>query len=78
MLRFIAHYNIYGFYDEHLSTPDRHACFLNGLIASCERDVRTARPDLRTDAKAVLLQRLRSDSTWAELSPIQVSTSAEN
>lgn len=67
---FIAHYDIHGFYDEQLSTPDRRTRFLDDLIDACERDAGTVRPDIWTDVKAVLLQRLRPGSPWVESSPV--------
>lgn len=50
---FIAHYDIHGFYDEQLSTPERRTRFLSVLIDACERDAGTVRPDLWTDVKAL-------------------------
>lgn len=68
---FVAHYDIHGFYDEQLSTPDRRTRFLDDLIDACERDAGTVRPDIWTDVKAVLIQRLRPSSPWVELSPVE-------
>ncbi|GAB2562210.1 hypothetical protein [Leucobacter ruminantium] len=38
---FIAHYNLDGFYEAQLSTPDRRARFLNDLRQDCGRDAPT-------------------------------------
>ncbi|WP_460648309.1 hypothetical protein, partial [Leucobacter ruminantium] len=55
---FIAHYVIHGFYEEQLSTPERWARFLAELRQSCERDRHLDRPDLWSDVKSVLADRL--------------------
>ncbi len=69
---FVAHYDIHGFYDEQLSTPERRSRFLEDLADACERDAHLARPDLWSDVKAVLIQRLRPSSPMAGLSPLDV------
>lgn len=56
---FIAHYDIYGFYAEQMSTPERRAQFVRDLSIDCEREAHLDRPDLWSDAKAVLAQHLR-------------------
>lgn len=56
---FIAHYNLDGFYEAQLSTLDRRARFLHDLRQDCERDARYDRPDLWSDVKHVLTQRLQ-------------------
>lgn len=56
---FIAHYDIHGFYDEQLSTPERRAQFLTELRSDCERHSHLDRTDLWSDVKAVLAERLR-------------------
>lgn len=56
--RFIAHYDIHGFYAEQLSTPERQARFLRELAEICQHDARLDRPDLWTDVKAVLAKHL--------------------
>ena len=55
---FIAHYDRAGFYYEQLSTPERRTRFLADLRRSCERDRHTDRPDIWSDVKAVLAERL--------------------
>ena len=55
---FIAHYDIHGFYDEQLSTPQRRASFLHELQRDCDRDAHLNRPDLWSDVKAVLRDHL--------------------
>lgn len=55
---FIAHYDIHGFYDERLSTPQRRASFLHELRRDCDRDAHLNRPDLWSDVKAVLRDHL--------------------
>lgn len=55
---FIAHYTLDGFYEAQLSTPDRRARFLHDLRQECERDARGDRPDLWSDVKRVLAERL--------------------
>lgn len=56
---FIAHYNLDGFYEAQLSTPDRRARFLHDLRQECERDARHDRHDLWSDVKRVLAERLQ-------------------
>lgn len=55
---FIAHYDIHGFYDEQLSTPERRARFISELRRDCERDRHSRRPDIWSDVKDVLAKRL--------------------
>jgi len=55
---FIAHYDLDGFHHAQFSTPDRQARFLKQLRSCCARDSKLDRPDLWTDVKAVLLDRL--------------------
>lgn len=50
---FIAHYDIHGFYDEQMSTPERRTQFLHDLAIDCERESHLDRPDLWSDVKAV-------------------------
>lgn len=56
---FVAHYNLDGFYDAQLSTPERRANFLNELRRDCEKDAHLDRPDLWSDVKRVLAERLQ-------------------
>ncbi|QBE48251.1 hypothetical protein [Leucobacter triazinivorans] len=55
---FIAHYDIHGFYDEQLSTPERRSLFIAELRRGCEQHSHLDRPDLWSDVKAVLAERL--------------------
>lgn len=55
---FIAHYNIHGFYEEQLSTPERRASFLRELERDCRHDAHRDRPDLWSDVKRVLVKHL--------------------
>jgi hypothetical protein len=64
---FIAHYNLDGFYEAQLSTPERHARFLRDLRQDCERDARHDRPDLWSDVKRVLAERLQPQELQAQL-----------
>ena len=57
---FIAHYDLDGFHHAQFSTPDRQARFLKQLRSCCARDSKLDRPDLWTDVKTVLLDRLGS------------------
>lgn len=70
---FIAHYDIHGFYDEQLSTPQRQASFLRELQRDCDRDAHLNRPDLWSDVKTVLRDHL-DDGTLCgaarQLSPL--------
>lgn len=50
LLGFIAHYNIHGFYDAQMSTPERRASFLRSLERSCNRS-----PTADARATAVLM-----------------------
>ncbi len=56
---FIAHYNLGGSHEAQLSTPDQRARFLHDLRQECERDVQHDRPDLWSDVKHVLAERLQ-------------------
>lgn len=56
---FIAHHNLDGFYEAQLSTPDRRARFLHDLRQDCERDANRDRPELWSDVKRVLAERLQ-------------------
>lgn len=55
---FIAHYDIDGFYDAQLATPERRRSFLETLARRSRHDARLDRPDIWSDVKAVLAQRL--------------------
>ena len=55
---FIAHYDRAGCYYDQLSTPERRTRFLTDLRRSCDRDRHTERPDIWSDVKAVLAERL--------------------
>lgn len=63
---FIAHYNLDGFYEAQLSTPDRRARFLHDLRQECERDAHRDRPDLWSDVKRVLAERLQPQELQAQ------------
>lgn len=56
---FVAHYDLNGFYDAQLSTPGRRAGFLHELRRDCEKDAHLDRPDLWSDVKRVLAERLQ-------------------
>lgn len=56
---FIAHYDRGGFYEAQLSTPERRARFLYDLRRDCERDANRDRPDLWSDVKRMLAERLQ-------------------
>jgi len=58
--RFIAHYNIHGFYAEQMSTPERRTQFLRDLANDCQREARRNRPDLWSYVKLVLARHLLS------------------
>lgn len=60
---FIAHYNLDGFYEAQLSTPERRALFLRDLRQDCERDANRDRPDLWSDVKRVLAEHLQSQES---------------
>ncbi|UOR02385.1 hypothetical protein MUN77_03450 [Leucobacter allii] len=62
---FIAHYDLDGFYDAQLSAPERRASFLNELRRDCERDAHLDRPDLWSDVKRVLAERLQPQELQA-------------
>lgn len=63
---FIAHYNLDGFYEAQLSTPDRRARFLRELRRECERDAHHDRPDLWSDVKRVLAGGLQSQGVQTQ------------
>lgn len=55
---FIAHYDLHGFYEEQLSTLERRAQFFAELRQACEQGRHADRPDIWSDVKAVLADRL--------------------
>lgn len=55
---FIAHYDRGGFYYEQLSTPERRTRFLADLRHACEQGRHADRPDIWSDVKDVLAERL--------------------
>lgn len=73
---FIAHYDIHGFYDEQLSTPERRSQFVAELLRGCERDSDLDRPDIWTDVKAVLAERLRPQQPRTATGPTTARTTA--
>lgn len=62
---FIAHHDLDGFYDAQLSTPERRTSFLNELRRDCEKDAHLDRPDLWSDVKRVLAERLQPQELQA-------------
>lgn len=58
-LGFIAHYDRGGFYEAQLSALERRARFLHDLRRDCERDAHRDRPDLWSNVKSVLAERLQ-------------------
>ena len=71
---FIAHYDLDGFYDAHLSTPERRASFLNELRRDCEKGAHLDRPDLWSDVKRVLAQRLQPQELQASVRRLPTPT----
>ena len=73
---FIAHYDIHGFYDEQLSTPERRARFVTELRRGCERGSGFDRPENWSDVKAVLADRLSPREPRAATTPAGARTAA--
>ena len=73
---FIAHYDIHGFYDEQLSTPERRARFVTELRRGCERGSGFDRPENWSDVKAVLADRLSPREPRAATAPAGARTAA--
>ena len=73
---FIAHYNIHGFYDAQLSTPERRAQFITELRRGCERGSGFDRPENWSDVKAVLAERLRPQAPCTAAGPTTARTAA--
>lgn len=60
---YIAHYNLDGFYDAQLSTPERQEGFRRELARSCARDAQQDRPDIWSDVKGILAQHFPHEAT---------------
>ena len=76
LLGFIAHYDIHGFYDEQLSTPERRSQFITDLRRGCERGSGFDRPENWSDVKAALAVHLSPREPRGATAPAGARTAA--